>query len=327
MSKHVLLDNEVMNLITTQLIGENNQYYPRPTEWINGKKSDDLYATDDSNASPPVLIEVQNVADDAFLHRVVGYCGKVYEEHGVVPVVLIVVVKKIRDIIMRKATKDTTHPFLFKLPCFPWAKKCFFISTESIRDHLTEIPLSPLVALGAYFTSQKTSILDHSLGHDPTIQMLYNLSQRIFENIAVNENTTLDDLLSLCQKSDLKIKEGIKALEESTGTSANKRAVDCLNDGLEIVKSYSFKYMSNELSPATSPASSPVPSPVPASSPELEPSSRNWEFVHNYIQSLGNERMNWNACFVECQRQGVLSNYTKPSSLKNAYQRWKKQQT
>lgn len=113
----------------------------------------------------------------------------------------------------------------------------------------------------------------------------------------------------------IKIKEGVKALEESTETSASKRAVDCLNDGLEIVKSYRLKYMSNELSP------------VPASSPELEPSSRNWEFVHNYIQSLGDERMNWNACFVECQRQDVLSNYTKPSSLKSAYRRWKKQQT
>ncbi|CAO3610434.1 unnamed protein product [Mucor fragilis] len=323
MSKHVLLDDEVMNLVTTQLIGENNQYYPRPTEWIDGKKADVLYAADDSNASPPVLIEVQNVADDAFIHRLVRYCGKVYEEYGVVPVVLVVVVKKIRDTIMRKATKDTINPFLFKLPCFPWAKKCFFISTESIRDHLAETPLSPLVALGAYFTCQKTSILDHSQMHDPTIQMLYRLSQRIFENTVVNENTTVDDILSLCQKSESKIKKGIKALEESTETSGNKRALDYLNDGLEIVKSYRLKYMPSELSPASSPASS----PAPALSPAPEPSSRNWEFVQNYIQRLGDEKMNWNACFIECQNQGVLSSYTKPSSLKSAYQRWKRHQT
>lgn len=102
--------------------------------------------------------------------------------------------------------------FSFKFSCFPWAKQCFFISTKSIHDHLTEIPLSPLVALGAYFTSQKTSILDHSQGHDPTIQMLYNLSQKIFENIAVNENTTVDDLLSLCQKSELKLKKVLRLL-------------------------------------------------------------------------------------------------------------------
>ncbi|KAI8095331.1 hypothetical protein BDF21DRAFT_469940 [Thamnidium elegans] len=114
-----------MNIITTQLIGKNN-YYPHPTEWINGKNSDVLYVTDDSNASPPVLIEVQNIADDAFLHRVVGYCKKVYEEYGAVSVVLIFVITKLRNTVMRKATKDTTHSFLLKLPCYPWAKKCFF---------------------------------------------------------------------------------------------------------------------------------------------------------------------------------------------------------
>ena len=298
-----------------------------------------------------------------------------YEEYGVAPVVFVVVVTRIRDTIMRKAIKDTINPFLFKLPCFPWGKKCFFISTESIRDHLAETPLSPLVALGAYFTCQKESILDHDQKHDPTIQMLYRLSQRIFANTVVNENTTVDDILSLCQKSESKIKEGIKALDESTGTSGYKRAVDCLNDGLEIVKSYRLKYMPSELSPASSPASSPVPAsspapaplpaplpapasspasasssvpapasasssvpapataspPVPApataSSPVPEPSSRKWEFVQNYIQSLGDEKMNWNACFIECQNQGILSSYTKSSSLKSAYQRWKKQQT
>ncbi|KAI8094499.1 hypothetical protein BDF21DRAFT_323236, partial [Thamnidium elegans] len=205
-------------------------YYPHPTEWINCKNSDVLYVTDDNNASPPVLIEVQNVVDDAFLHHVVGYCGKVYEEHGAVPIVLVFVIKKLRDTIMRKVTKDTTHSFLLKLPCFPWAKKCFFISTESIHDHLTETPLSPLVALETYFTSR-----DHSQGHDPTIKKLYDL--------VVNENTIVADFLSLCQKSELKIQEGIEALEEPTGTSTNKRAVDCLNDGLETIKPYRLKYM------------------------------------------------------------------------------------
>lgn len=136
------------------------------------------------------------------------------------PVDIVFVVKNIRGTLMNNATKDARHPFFLKLPCFPWAKKRFFISSESITDHLIEVPLPPLVALGSYFASQKTSILERKQKQDPTIQMLYSLSQRIFENIAVNENSTVDDLLSLCQKSEDKIKEGIKALKEKRSAQA-----------------------------------------------------------------------------------------------------------
>lgn len=89
---------------------------------------------------------------------------------------------------------------------------------------------------------------------------------------------------------------------------------------LEVVKSHRLKYTPNESSPGSS-------SPVPASPLEPEP-FKNWEFVQNYIESLGEEKMNWNACFIECQNQSVLSSYTRPSSLelKSGYQRWKRQQ-
>lgn len=209
----------------------------------------------------------------------------------------------------------TAMPLLKSL-CYPWAKKYFFISTESIRNHLTEIPLSPLVALGAYFTSQKTSLLDHSHRHDPTIKKLYDLSQRIFKKVAVDENTTTDNLLTFCRKSESKIQEGIAILEEPIGTSSKKRLADCLNDAMEIIKYYKIKYAPDESSPASSTASSPEPAP----------SSVNWKFVDNYIQSLGDEKMNWNACFVECHRRGVLLNYNKSTSLKSGYRRWKRQQ-
>ncbi|KAI8094658.1 hypothetical protein BDF21DRAFT_330358 [Thamnidium elegans] len=66
-----------------------------------------------------ILIEVQQVADDAFLHRVVRYCEEVYKEYGTVTVVPVSAFSKTRDSIMRKATKDSKHIFLLKLPCFP----------------------------------------------------------------------------------------------------------------------------------------------------------------------------------------------------------------
>ncbi|CAO3622553.1 unnamed protein product [Mucor hiemalis] len=321
MSKHVLQEEEVKNLITTQLTGQNSHYHPRPTEWLNGKKPDVLYTTDDSNASPPILVEVQNIADDVFLHRIVRYCGKVYEEYGTMPIVLVIASNKIRDTILRKATKDTTHPFLHKIPCFPWAKKCFFISPESIRNHLTTVPLSPLVALGIYFSSEAPSVAEHSHGQDPTVQMLYNVSQRVLEAAAIKENTIKDDILSLCQETESKIKEGIEAINESSEDDTNKRALDCLNEGLQIVKSYRRKYNPSEVTPVSSPILAPVSAPAPTLS------STKWQSVINYIARMEGEKMNWNACYEECKSQPALSKYTKSSSLKSAFLRWRKQQT
>lgn len=243
---------------------------------------------------------------------------------------------------MRKTTKGARLPFLCKLPSFPWAKKCFILNNDSIRDHLISTPLPPLVALGAFFTAHKPSLLNHDQRHDPTIQQLYSISKYIFENVATHEKTTIYDLLYLCDNSQSKFQEGIKVLEDLPDTSMKKRAIDCLNDGLEIIKSYKIKYMASQspspsLSRGPSPASPPTPPPPSASSSSLPIpstssltrtlSSGNWKFVDDYIQSIGDKKMNWKACYSEGQCQGHFTNYTKSTSLKNAYQRWKKQQT
>jgi hypothetical protein len=316
-----------------------NQYLPHPTEWPDAKRSGVLYAAENVNIFPPLLVEVQNIADDKFLHRVVQYCEEANKQYDAVPLVLIIVINKTKDDIMRKTTKGARLPFLFKLPSFPWAKKCFILNSDSIRDHLISTPLPPLVALGAFFTAQKPSILNHDQQHDPIIQQLYNISKHVFENVATHK-TVVNDLLYLCDNSQSKFQEGIKVLEDLPDTNMKKRAIDCLNDGLEIIKFYRIKYMASQspspslsLSRGPSPISLPTPSP-PLASPSLLPipstsplsqtlSSGNWKFVDDYMQSIGDKKMNWKACYLEGQRQGHFTNYTKPTSLKNAYQRWK----
>lgn len=102
---------------------------------------------------------------------------------------------------MSKTTKDRKHKFLLKIPSFPWAKKCVFLNTYSIQDHLDTIPLHPLVALGAFLTAQKVSILDHTQQDDTTIQQLYGISKHVFEHVATREKTTVEDLLELCDSA------------------------------------------------------------------------------------------------------------------------------
>lgn len=61
---------------------------------------------------PPILVEIQNVAGDEFVNRVVGYYNRVYQEYGAAPVVLIIVISKTSGSLMNSATKDEARPFL-----------------------------------------------------------------------------------------------------------------------------------------------------------------------------------------------------------------------
>ncbi|KAL0089962.1 hypothetical protein J3Q64DRAFT_1727690 [Phycomyces blakesleeanus] len=249
---------------------------------------------------------------------------------------------------MSKTTKDRKQKFLLKLPSYPWAKKCLFLNDYSIHDHLNNIPLHPLVALGAFLTAQKVSIIDHDQRDDPIIQQLYGISKHVFEHVATREKTTVDDLLGLCDNTQSKFQKCKEILEDLPNNNLKKRAIDCLNDGLNIIKPYKVKYMSDQSSSST--ASSPAassPALIPAAPSLLLPvlssltdpltstitqtttrtpkssSSENWTFVGNYIRSLGSNKMNWKAYYLKGQRQGYFANYTTPASLKNAYQRRK----
>jgi hypothetical protein len=53
---------------------------------------------------------------------------------------------------------------------------------RAIQPHLNNSPLNKLVALGHFLTQQKRNILYISQKHDPTIQLLYQISKDKFEN-------------------------------------------------------------------------------------------------------------------------------------------------
>ncbi|SAL99586.1 hypothetical protein [Absidia glauca] len=244
MSKHILLNTDVMNFIVKEIIGPNavDEYSPQPTEWANATKSDVLYTSDNTNSFPPILIEVQYNVDDKFLHRLVQYCEEARKQYSTEPVALVFV-----------------------------------------------------------------SILDHDQRDDPIIQQLYGISKHVFEHAVTREKTTVDDLLGLCHNTQSKFQKGKEILEDLPNNNLKKRAIDCLNDGLNIIKSYKAKYISDQSSssrasspallPAAPSSSLPVLSSLtdpststitqtttrtPASSSSSS-SSENWTFVGDYI--------------------------------------------
>ncbi|KAI8364982.1 hypothetical protein EDC96DRAFT_510047 [Choanephora cucurbitarum] len=322
MSKHVLLDADVTNLIVKDLVGLNavDQYLSQAPEWSTKRIfSNVLYSAIDAKQFPPIVIEVVDVANSNFLHQVVQYCEEVNLRYGAVPLVLIFVVERVQDDITSNTTRHYKHPFLLKLPSFPWAKDCFVVSKSSIQDHLTNMPLHPLVALTIFFTTQKPDFLDH----DPTIQKLYNILQKTSENATLNREEIAYDISRICNDFESRLDESIRLLSRLKNTESKKRAIDCLNGGIATLVSYKRKYIPNpsrELSPLTSSSSRSSVSLV--TSPSL---SENWSFVERFIEGYDKKKMDWKACYFEGRLQGLFTNYTTHISLKNSYQRWKNQ--
>ncbi|KAI7895089.1 uncharacterized protein EV154DRAFT_399403, partial [Mucor mucedo] len=84
-SKLLLNDPLIINVITKSLLQKrvNNLYISAQNEWCDGSKSDILYVPKSAaaNASPPILIEIQNRLDQTFLCRLIKYSTHVADRY------------------------------------------------------------------------------------------------------------------------------------------------------------------------------------------------------------------------------------------------------
>ncbi|RCH81864.1 hypothetical protein CU098_006153, partial [Rhizopus stolonifer] len=121
MSKAMLENKEVMNLILTSIIGNHAKdlYMPRTCEWIDGNCADMVYGPilPPSNALPPIVVEVQNVVNDSFMHCLQKYCNHVYETFGnIKPIALTLCVKSIREVFTNDYYNTEKGEFFKQLP-------------------------------------------------------------------------------------------------------------------------------------------------------------------------------------------------------------------
>ncbi|KAI8637514.1 hypothetical protein BD408DRAFT_447550 [Parasitella parasitica] len=353
MNKHILQNDEVKSAIIEAVIGRKaiDQYRPRLTEWANGTKSDVLYATNNSKDMPPVLVEIQYAVDNNFLHRVVRYCEEIVTEYGVSPVVLVVAIHECSSQIMNKATKNKSKPFFFKMPCYPWANQCYILCKESISSHMENTPLDPIVALGSFFIEQRQSLADHAHHRDPFIQHLYSNAKHIFQNQITMNESVAGCLLRVIEDAESRYHKAIDMLDDDVqDTNTKKRTIDYLKEGMTFLRTCKRKFVSSgssspiPLSTTSSAHESRSPSPtnsIPETSSHLrtipseqpssindsataEESSKNWRYIEDYMEQIGDDRMNWQTCYRDGRRKGYFKNYSTHFSLKNTYNRWKK---
>ncbi|ORX42602.1 hypothetical protein DM01DRAFT_1330070 [Hesseltinella vesiculosa] len=333
MSKWILNDKQVINLIVKSIVGQQaeNKYETKPTEWTNYTRSDVFYSpTNRANAKtlPPILIEVQYAANGSFFRRLVEYCLMIRKHHSLLPIVIAICIHSTTQEFKDLTYDGDTLPFTKQVHCRGWAQECYFISAatiSSVQTHNTSYldrqPLHPLAALGHFLIEQKPSILNIAAKDDPTIQLLYGIAKRVFGDEAAKEDARHDAISNICSKATSQFNLAMSLLAEDVPDArAQKRTRDCLNDGLELMDKLHTKYANVPSSSTTNDSTRFQNTTNEQPEPPLPSGNNDWQFVDNYRSQHGT-KMDWVGCYQAGKAVGFFSKYTSMKSVQAAYYR------
>lgn len=93
MSKAIIQDPTVVNYITKTLTNTENDCFVGNSEWNNGTHSDVVLEPKSSDLGlSPIIVEIQQKVDKAFMKRVIGYCLQAFKKYNIDPIILIICV-------------------------------------------------------------------------------------------------------------------------------------------------------------------------------------------------------------------------------------------
>ncbi|KAG2209236.1 hypothetical protein INT47_005528 [Mucor saturninus] len=132
MSKTLLKDSRVVNMIVSTLVAKNG-------EWLDGKRADVLLipTTVASESLSPILVEIQNVVDKPYMHRLTQYCSNIYDENNnIEPIALAICIKNVRVEISNMFYDRPKASYLKQLPCNFWAREHSIMTPKTIADYI-----------------------------------------------------------------------------------------------------------------------------------------------------------------------------------------------
>ncbi|RCH86230.1 hypothetical protein CU098_004340 [Rhizopus stolonifer] len=309
MSKRII-NPKAVNLIAKSLTGTSDDYFIGNCEWNNGTRSDMVLEPKSAHSDlSPLILEIQYTVNLAFMKRAVNYCLQAFTRYDIEPIILIICVEKM-DQDIYKHMKPSTLPGVFSYFSQPWAENCYVISKESIKNNLT-IPLEPMVALGAFFTSSSPSLSNHPFKDDPTIQYLYTSSFFQQQMETVNKDTPFK-LIDLQLMEYDRLKTLASSLEQPVFEEA-------INDAKLRTLTIKRKY-EDSFTP---------PSPASSTATEVDKNNDTYkaamEFVVGFKQKKVEQkkRMDWVACLKEGEDLKIL-NYKNSESLRRQFYKYMK---
>ncbi|KAG1610665.1 hypothetical protein G6F46_009844 [Rhizopus delemar] len=305
MSPMVLKHQDVVDLITKELLDAPNSIYTLADGDWNNSRCDVLYMSNLPLSFPPVLIESLNVV----------------KTYHALPVVLVLGTKKISSVSLSlDFNKESEQkPWLLTIPSLIWAKKCFIISKETIPDNnYYTNPMNPLLGLPLFLLEQQQPSLHcHTYSEDPTIiplyqiafaqlypqktyqqnfqsavETIYSTNKRLFGSILdkFNSKEPLNKIRRICEK-------GIYYNDEAKVKTVDNSASSQSSDELDF----------------------PEPLPMgPQSKRTHTMVDENIKFVESFKKEQ-NGRMNWQSCLKAGHRRKLLVGYTTPESLRVTY--------
>ncbi|CEI99149.1 hypothetical protein RMCBS344292_13241 [Rhizopus microsporus] len=112
MSKILLKEKEVLSIVVETTIGHKAREEYRP--WPNGQISDMVYMPPEDSDFSLVIVEIQHVVDVKFIFRLMSYCLQLYNQRGVVPVVFVFTISKIKNEMNEVVKPSKKHSFLLE---------------------------------------------------------------------------------------------------------------------------------------------------------------------------------------------------------------------
>jgi hypothetical protein len=317
MSRILLKDERIMNIVIKSLVGEHvssSMYTSGRCEWVNKTVSEVVYLPKIQDVAP-ILIEIQYKVDEDFINRAIKHCLSMKEECGVLPLMLIISIKGFSNEAIKTKLINIDNHYLDDISCDFWAEKCGILSSKSMENHLSETPLNQLVALGHFLSQQKKCILSIDKKHDPTIQLLYQISKEKFENECQVEEEKLDVIKDLCFKGKRQFQKILSCVEKGDSIDMIEKYA---KDGEDFFYRQEKKINGQQLRQVTSIQDTPDITNLSLPQRNNTTDKNDFDYIEHY-KANNSGRMKWETCYIHGKNEGFFNNYSSSKTLKSTY--------
>jgi hypothetical protein len=286
--------------------GEDNgkHYSVGDPGWVDSSVSDVVYMPSVySRALPPFLIEIQKTVNEDFFLRLNQYALNLKRETKITPIVVVFNVGTVygQDILCN-LNQDDTYEYLYTVPSFPWASRCFFLSKESLHNNQTP-NLNIMTIVGFFLTKKYRCISEHQPEHrnDPLMKFIYTIAfQKVDAQCSGGDPTALlSTVLEDIENKIMKMQESIQVNKEDTKEE--------LCELFQSVKSYKIQADFNNTKNTMD---------IPES--DL---MKYKEYVLQYKVRCKADRTRflWENCYMDGEKEGLFKEYIDYVKLNYAY--------
>ncbi|OBZ80955.1 hypothetical protein A0J61_10996 [Choanephora cucurbitarum] len=333
MSKAIIHDPKIINIVITTLSNTQNDYLVGNPEWNNGTRSDVVLEAKPSVLNlPPIIIEIQHTVNRLFMKRVINYSLEAFNRHKLNPIVLIICTDTLSDSVA-KEVKTRDIPACYDFPSTGWASDCLIVCKRRVLEYTDTMPLNPFIPLTLFLTSRELTRNCLIYQDDPTMQYLYTLVSHFHQNRLGDQHIT--DILA--QVLDTQDHEHTKLLELVDQNSSPKTVAKAIKNLQSQNYAMKRKYTDVDLWPSFIPTniSTTAATATAAADPTISEDidftlesvtlyERGMIFAENYKHTRmqkGFKRMDWSACYSK----GIelkLFKYKSADILRNQFNKY-----